>query len=402
MAIGERKKLPVMRTDDVFRGYLEADRVRQLKYLVADVVPVLPYNIVLNTKIVPATVEALSDKLGTGVVASNDLLLSTLTYGTSGTGNLAYLINMENNIVVSIIANDTSVSWGNNVPSGLDEFNSNILVAHQSNDNVEIHSYDITTGNSTYLGLVTAPNGGSVFAVYGVKTDSFGNVFMSDISSVDGVYGHIWKFNWNGTSYTSTLLARDAVYDGLSYGAKFVVNNNPTVESERLYTGRYSSDNKLSCINTITNTVIETFTVPTTVSIASEIISILEYYDNYVLFGDDGGVHLIFFDETTQTHSVITTITPPVGASVRWGTAGSIYKDLFVISDWAVEEVYCYKIDFDTQTVELIQTLVNPGNPDADRFGMSVDINDNYIYIGAPDDDDVDTDGGAIYVYNKY
>src|SRR5205085_5084049 len=55
-----------------------------------------------------------------------------------------------------------------------------------------------------------------------------------------------------------------------------------------------------------------------------------------------------------------------------------------------------------TGATDVITTLSNPHLPTPDGFGYSVAISPNRLVVGAPNDDTVNLDAGAVYLYGSH
>jgi hypothetical protein len=294
--------------------------------------------------------------------------------------------------VVDIRPFDTSEDWASVRPSALNITDNHCILPHYSLYNAEVHSYDVTTGLSTYIETINAPSSQS-FSYFGISCDGGGNVYITDI-------GVVYRYNWNGSTYIPTELARPPIHPNLSYGTGAAVNNNTDVASERLYTFEYGTAYVLHCIDPINNVFIESVPLTIAISTTQYYTFTLSTYDDYVITGDNSGIEVFLWDGLTNTS--IQVIYPPVGASTSWGISGYIYEDMIFIGDKINQVVSFYKLNTTTGVFDFDSDIISPEPLDVDYFSSAIGVNKTHIYAGAPFDDEYYADAGAIYVYNKY
>lgn len=98
-------------------------------------------------------------------------------------------------------------------------------------------------------------------------------------------------------------------------------------------------------------------------------------------------------------------LTAPVGATNDWfGRSIAIYEDFIVIgaeNDDELGEDSGAVYLFNATTGEFIEKILPVDALPFNRFGYSVDLNEHYIIIGSPSDDNIAFDAGSVYLYDK-
>lgn len=101
---------------------------------------------------------------------------------------------------------------------------------------------------------------------------------------------------------------------------------------------------------------------------------------------------------------MIATLHKPEGISgTNYGYTSASNDDTFIVGSIyeKVDGVYVGAAHlYDGQTGDFIRTFQNPTPEDGDWFGHSFAYLDNHILIGAPGDDTVGVDSGAVYLFD--
>ena len=117
---------------------------------------------------------------------------------------------------------------------------------------------------------------------------------------------------------------------------------------------------------------------------------------NYLVVGTNSGKAYVY--ETSQTSTNHTLIHTLQTGYANGDMTVKLFGDMVAIGLYSYNIVYLYNV----VTGELLSELTNPdidGNA-GDSFGYSISIGNQYIAVGAPYEDKVALNSGAVYVYD--
>jgi hypothetical protein len=142
----------------------------------------------------------------------------------------------------------------------------------------------------------------------------------------------------------------------------------------------------------------------------------VDIYGDYIVIGshfddDNGsgsGSAYVYKNNGNDTFNQIFKLTASDGSvSDRFGFSVAIYNDYIVIGAYSDDDngsnsgtAYVFKNNGNDTFNEVFKLTANDGSA-GDKFGFSVAIYNDYIVIGAYDDDDNGTDSGSAYVFKK-
>jgi hypothetical protein len=109
-----------------------------------------------------------------------------------------------------------------------------------------------------------------------------------------------------------------------------------------------------------------------------------------------GGAYLINLATGSPIHVFYH---PVVGETGQFGTAVGLSGNDVVVGAWQLDgvgEAYLY----DATAGSHVLTFANPSPDSGDEFGFSVAVEAGLIAVGAPRDDTVESDGGAVYLFD--
>ena len=220
-------------------------------------------------------------------------------------------------------------------------------------------------------------------------------------------------FKVNDATYIENLTIKDFNYDGAAntgYAFKFadgaVMNSrSPYIQNITVKTQQPAVEPLLTIPNPNTNTTSE----------LDEFGYSIATFGNYTIVGaPDEDYYAGFFSGTRQNTGAAYVIDNTTGtviytfiqytAGERFGRSVDICENYAVVGapgyDLSSGRAYVYDLS-DGSLVSTIDNANNYGGTTSDNFGKAVSINNNYVVVGAPNEDSASsTDYGAAYVFN--
>jgi len=332
-----------------------------------------------------------------------------------------YQIQNENNTTSLSIQIDTSVP---------------IFDINETNVSITLNNLDIpkatATDNSTIVYTLSGTNAASF-----IIDESTGEITLEDTSVVNSIL----VFNVSATdlagnvssNFYNVILKKVDLINTDKFGSNVLANewfgSSVAISEEYIIVSSSGNDDNTTTITTLAGSVhLYKRGIDNRVNELSEIIPSdsvlgdefgvsLDIWKNYIVIGapkntsnaeDAGAVYLFKINDDDSVTQVSKIVSSDTNAFDLFGSSVSIKNNLIVVGAKYKEKdginkvgaAYLFEIQEDDQVIELskLSALDIELN---DYFGCSVDIDGDYIIVGANGEDEGGSDAGAVYLFKK-
>ncbi len=373
---------------------------------------------------------ATADRFGFSVALSGTILVVGTPYddaaGVVNAGS-AYVYDLAGGtpaIPVALLHNPN--------PTAGDEFGRDVAVAGdrvavsaylddtEATDSGKVYVYDLGGPDPTNPNVSIAnpsPNSGDRFG-WSIALD--GNhlvvgAFFDDLGANDAGTAYVFDLASANPSVPSLTIPNPVPETSDQFGGKVAVSGDRVAVGARVddvgapnagtvYVFDLSTATPTSPVHTVYNPFpVSGEQFGHAIAIDGETLVVGAWLDIAGDLGAVGGAYVFDLSSATPTAVHVTLLDPVVGTNDQFGYAVSIAGDVVVVGARFDNLVsggsFVYDLASPTPAIN-VASLANTTPAAGDRFGFAVDMNDNFVLIGSPLDDDRATDAGKVLVYD--
>jgi hypothetical protein len=276
---------------------------------------------------------------------------------------------------------------------------------------IYIYDYDGTSWNET---KITASDG-SANDKFGtdISVDGDRLVVGSPLDDDNGSgSGSVYVYDWDGTTWIETKITASDAHTGPVFGFSVSLDGDRMVVGARFDDDNGVGSGSIYVFDWDGSAWIETKILASDGAAGDEFGTAVALFGDRIVVGapdenptnsglfsdNDGSIYIYDYDGSAW---IETKITGPGGSGFQsFGQRVDLHGDRMIVDILGVQDVHFYEWDGSTW----LETIINPSDypPHATiGFGFDVALSGDRILIGAPQEDQIATNAGTLYLYDQ-